>query len=53
VAARFVLGLSMPGVVLIIGLALGLAVALISAALPAMLAARLRVATALAGHGVA
>jgi len=52
-AARFVLGLSMPGVVLVIGLALGLAVALISAALPAMLAARLRVATALAGHGVA
>jgi putative ABC transport system permease protein len=53
VAARFVLGLSMPAVVLVIGLALGLAVALISAALPAMLAARLRVATALAGHGVA
>ena len=39
VAARFVLGLSMPGVVLLIGLALGSVVALISAAVPALLAA--------------
>lgn len=53
VAARFVLGLSMPGVVLLIGLALGSVVALISAAVPALLAARLRVATALGGHGAA
>jgi putative ABC transport system permease protein len=52
-AARFVLGLSMPGVVLLIGLALGSVVALISAAVPALLAARLRVATALGGHGAA
>jgi putative ABC transport system permease protein len=53
VAARFVVGLSMPGVVLLIGLALGSVVALISAAVPALLAARLRVATALGGHGAA
>jgi putative ABC transport system permease protein len=53
VAARFVLGLSMPGVVLVIGLALGSLVALISAAVPAVLAARVRIATALAGHGAA
>jgi putative ABC transport system permease protein len=52
-AARFVLGLSMPGAVIVIGLALGALVALISAALPAALAARLRVATALAGHRAA
>jgi hypothetical protein len=53
VAARFVLGLSMPGVVLVVGLALGSVVALISAAVPAVLAARVRIATALAGHGAA
>jgi putative ABC transport system permease protein len=53
VAARFVLGLSMPGIVLVVGLALGSVVALISAAVPALLAARLRVATALGGHGAA
>jgi len=53
VAARFVLGLSMPGAVIVIGLALGALVALISAAVPAALAARLRVATALAGHRAA
>jgi putative ABC transport system permease protein len=53
VAARFVLGLSMPGVVLVIGLALGSVVALISAAVPAVLAAKVRIATALAGHGAA
>jgi putative ABC transport system permease protein len=53
VAARFVLGLSMPGVVVVMGLALGALVALISAAVPAALAARLRVATALAGHRAA
>jgi len=53
VAARFVLGLSMPGAVIVIGLALGALVAVISAAVPAALAARLRVASALAGHRAA
>ncbi len=52
-AARFVLGLSMPGVVVVIGLACGVLVALVSAAVPAALAARLKVATALGGHGAA
>ena len=52
-AARFVLGLSMPGVVVVIGLVSGALVALVSAAVPAALAARLRVATALGGHGAA
>jgi putative ABC transport system permease protein len=52
-AARFVLGLSMPGVVVAMGLALGALVAVIGAAIPAALAARLRVATALAGHRAA
>src|SRR5215831_14400871 len=42
-AARFVPGLSMPGIV----------VALVSASIPAALAVRLRVATALAGHRAA
>ncbi len=50
-AARFVLGLSMPGVVVVIGLVSGALVALVSAAVPAALAARLRVGTALGGHG--
>jgi putative ABC transport system permease protein len=53
IAARFVLGLSMPGVVVVIGLTLAVLVALVSAAIPAALAARLRVATALAGHRAA
>ena len=53
VAARFILGLSMPGVVIVIGLALGALVALISAAVPAALAARLQVASALSGHRAA
>ncbi|TLY86687.1 MAG: FtsX-like permease family protein [Gammaproteobacteria bacterium] len=52
-AARFVLGLSMPGVVVVIGLVSGALMALVSAAVPAALAARLRVATALGGHGAA
>ena len=52
-AARFVFGLSMPGVVVAIGLVSGALVALVSAAVPAALAARLRVATALGGHGAA
>jgi len=52
-AARFVPGLSMPGVVIIIGLALGALVALVSAAIPAALAARLKVVTALGGHRAA
>src|SRR5213082_200600 len=53
IAARFVLGLSMPGVVVVIGLVSAAVVALVSAAVPAALAARLRVATALGGHGAA
>jgi len=53
IAARFVVGLSMPGVVIVIGLALGALVALVSAAIPAALAARLKVVTALGGHRAA
>jgi hypothetical protein len=49
-AARFVLGLSMPGIVVLAGIAVGLLVAFVSAAVPAALAARLPVASALAGH---
>jgi putative ABC transport system permease protein len=49
-AARFVPGLSMPWVVVEIGLASAVAVALISAALPAARAANLQVAAALAGR---
>ncbi len=41
-------GLSMPTIVVAVGLSLAVAVALISAAVPAVLAARLRIATALA-----
>jgi putative ABC transport system permease protein len=52
-AARFVPGLSMPGIVVAIGLALGVLVALFSAAIPAALAARLPVARALGGHRAA
>jgi putative ABC transport system permease protein len=52
-AARFIQGLSMPGVVVLIGIALGMLVAAVSAAIPAVLAARLHVATALAGHRAA
>jgi putative ABC transport system permease protein len=47
-ASRFVHGLSMPSIIVILGLLTALAVALISAALPAAMAARLEVATALA-----
>jgi putative ABC transport system permease protein len=47
IAARFVLGLSMPAVTLAIGLACAVLVALVSAALPAALAARLRIVNAL------
>ena len=50
IAARFVLGLSMPRITLAIGLGFAVLVALISAAVPALLAARLRVVTALAGR---
>lgn len=49
-AARFVTGLAMPGIIVVGALLLGMAVALASAAVPAALAARLRVATALAGR---
>jgi putative ABC transport system permease protein len=46
-AARFIVGLSMPKIVVAVGLGLAVVVALISSAVPAALAARLRVATAL------
>jgi putative ABC transport system permease protein len=49
-AARFVPGLSMPWIVVVIGLAAAVLVGLISAALPALRAARLSVVTALAQH---
>jgi len=52
-AARFIHGLSMPGIVVATGLTLGVLVALVSASIPAAFAARLRVATALAGHRAA
>jgi putative ABC transport system permease protein len=47
-ASKVVPGLSMPGVVVLFGLACAALVAVISAALPAALAARLKIATALA-----
>jgi len=47
-ASRFVHGLSMPWIIVMMGLLAALAVALVSAALPAVMAARLEVATALA-----
>jgi putative ABC transport system permease protein len=46
-ASKFVHGLAMPWIIIIVGLFSALAVALISAAIPAALAARLEVATAL------
>jgi putative ABC transport system permease protein len=46
-ASKFVHGLSMPLIIIVLGLVSALAVALISAAIPAVLAARLQVATAL------
>jgi putative ABC transport system permease protein len=45
--SAIVQGLSMPGIVIVIGLGLAVLVALISAAVPAVSAARLKVATAL------
>ena len=47
-ASKFVPGLSMPAVVVGVGLACAALVALISASVPALLAARLKIATALA-----
>jgi putative ABC transport system permease protein len=47
-ASKFVPGLSMPGVVVGVGLACAALVAVISAAVPALLAARLKIVTALA-----
>jgi len=49
-AARFISGLSMPLVVVEIGLASALLVALVSAGVPAILAARLRITEALASR---
>lgn len=48
IAGVFVVGLSMPGIVIGVGFGLAIVVALTSAALPAAHAARLKVATALA-----
>jgi putative ABC transport system permease protein len=48
IAGMFVVGLSMPKIVIAIGLGLAIVVALISVAVPAVQAARLKVATALA-----
>lgn len=48
IAGVFVVGLSMPGIVIGVGFGLAIVVALTSAALPAAQAARLKVATALA-----
>ena len=48
IAGIFIVGLSMPKIVIAIGLGLAIVVALISAAVPAAQAARLKVATALA-----
>jgi putative ABC transport system permease protein len=48
VAARFVLGLSMPAITVVIGLGCAVLVALVSAAVPAVLAARLQIVSALA-----
>lgn len=47
-AGRFVFGLAMPKVTVVLGLAIAMAAALVSAALPAMRAARLHIVTALA-----
>lgn len=49
-AAKFVHGLSMPWVIVVVGLGCAALVALISSAVPAVLAARLKVATALANR---
>ena len=49
-ASKFIHGLSMPWIIVVLGLACALAVALVSAAVPAALAARLEVAAALAGR---
>jgi putative ABC transport system permease protein len=48
IAGTFVVGLSMPKIVIAIGLGLAIVVALVSAVVPAVQAARLKVATALA-----
>lgn len=47
-AGRFVFGLTMPKVTVVVGLALGVLLAIVSAAIPAARAARLRVVSALA-----
>jgi putative ABC transport system permease protein len=49
-AAKFVPGLSMPWIVIAVGMAFSVVVALISAALPAARAARLEIISALAGR---
>ena len=46
-ASRFVPGISMPGIVVVVGLGFAVIVALISAAVPALRAARLQVVAAL------
>jgi putative ABC transport system permease protein len=49
-ASKFVLGLSMPGIVFLMGLAFAVVAAAISAWVPAVLAARLNITEALAGR---
>jgi putative ABC transport system permease protein len=49
-AAKILPGISLPGVIVEVGLACAVLVALISAAVPAALAARLRIVAALAEH---
>jgi putative ABC transport system permease protein len=49
-ASQFVHGLSMPAVVVVVGLACAALAAVISASVPAVLAARLNIATALSGR---
>jgi putative ABC transport system permease protein len=49
-ASKFVPGLSMPLIVVVVGLACAALVAVISASVPAVLAARLKIATALASR---
>jgi len=49
-ASKFVPGLSMPMIVVVVGLACAALVAVISASVPAVLAARLKIATALASR---
>lgn len=50
-ASKFVRGVSMPGIIIVVGLLSALVVAVVSAAIPAIFVARLQIAAALADHG--